>query len=222
MAAIAELMAGLAAMLAWPAPLRLRALTEADLAPLAALIVAVQCEYGFPWLGTADQQQQARESKAASLRHSLRLCAEQPEGNAFWVLEHTGGEGEKQLGAPVFRLVGCVGVRRAAEPANGTSWGGRPAELSTDSSTAELHALYLHPSVRVCARACVRVCVELRSLPRISSYKTLSVLVPHTTAAGEEARAALVRHGRGLREGLRLQRDMAGERGAVQGSKGAV
>jgi ribosomal protein S18 acetylase RimI-like enzyme len=186
MAAIAELMQGLASMLAWPAPLRLRKLAEADIEPLAALIVAVQCEYGFPWLATEAEQQQEREGKAKNLRHSLQLCMDKPEGNALWVLEHTGGNPETQLGAPVFRLVGCVGIRRAAEPGNGTGWGQRAAELVADTSTAELHELYLHPSLRgkklglrlydtaeAFAKACGYTSIWLESVARFSASKAL-------------------------------------------------
>eukprot|EP01043_Picozoa_sp_COSAG02_P073293 COSAG02_NODE_14186_length_1299_cov_2.857500_1_plen_343_part_01 len=186
MAAIAELMQGLASMLAWPSPLRLRQLAEADVEPLAALIVSVQCEYDFPWLATEAQQQQEREGKANNLRHSLQLCMEKPEGNAFWVLEHTGGKPEHQLGAPVFRPVGCVGIRRAAEAGNGTGWGQRAAEVPADTSTAELHGLYLHPSLRgkklglrmydtaeAFAKACGYTSIWLESVARFSASKAL-------------------------------------------------
>jgi ribosomal protein S18 acetylase RimI-like enzyme len=185
MAAIAELMQGLAAMLAWPKPLRLRKLGEADVEPLAAMIVAVLAEFSFPWLATEAQRQEAREGKARNLRHSLRLCAEAPDGNALWVLEHTGGEAGA-VGAPVFRLVGSVGIRRAAAAGNGTGWGERPAELPTDSSTAELHALYLHPSLRgrklglrlydtaeAFAKACGYSSIWLESVARFAASKAL-------------------------------------------------
>lgn len=182
MAAISELMQGLAAMLAWPAPLRLRQLTEPDIEPLAALIVAVQGEYAFPWLATEAQRQQVREVKAQNLRHSLRLCTEKPEANALWVLEHTGGKSSPSA----LRLVGCVGIRRAAEAGNGTGWGQRPAEVPTDTSTAELHALYLHPSLRgkklglrlydtaeAFAKACGYTSIWLESVARFDASKAL-------------------------------------------------
>ena len=66
----------------------------------------------------------------------MKECVRDPDKNEFWVLEHTGGDGG--MGAPVFRLVGSVGIRRASAEGNGTGWGERPTELPTDTTTAEL------------------------------------------------------------------------------------
>eukprot|EP01048_Picozoa_sp_COSAG05_P033578 COSAG05_NODE_13545_length_426_cov_0.779817_1_plen_101_part_10 len=101
-------MAAMEQMLRWPPPLKLRPLTEADIPGLSALIVSVLCEYQFSWLASAEQQEEARASKAASLRHSLALCVSDPARNAFWVLEDT-TPGRQ-------RPAGCVGIRPAAAP----------------------------------------------------------------------------------------------------------
>ena len=98
------LMRGLAQMLTWPAPLRLRPLAEADVDPLASLIVTILGEFEFEWLATEEQREVTREGKAANLRHSLGLCAADPDHNAFWVLEDSSSG----------RMAGSVGIRRAA------------------------------------------------------------------------------------------------------------
>ena len=170
------LMSGLAQMLTWPAPLRLRPLAEADVDPLASLIVSILGEFEFEWLATEEQRQATREGKAANLRHSLGLCAADPDHNAFWVLEDSSSG----------RMAGSVGIRRAAAAGNGTGWGERPTELPTDTSTAELHGLYLHRSLRgkklglrlydtaeAYAKACGYRSIWLESVARFPDAKAL-------------------------------------------------
>ena len=78
---------GLVAKLSWPKPLRLRKLHEEDVAGVATLIVSILCAFEFSWLGTLEQRADAQQGKEASLRHTLALCASDPDRNAFWVLE---------------------------------------------------------------------------------------------------------------------------------------
>ena len=93
----------MASLLAWPPPLKLRPLTAADAAPLAAMIVSVLAEFGFEWLSTTEQRAASVSSKEKSIQHDAALCAAEPERTAFWVLVDS-----SRGGAPV----GCVGIRR--------------------------------------------------------------------------------------------------------------
>ena len=65
------LMSGLAQMLTWPAPLRLRPLAEADVDPLASLIVTILGEFEFEWLATkSTRRPRAKPTELAMLTGS--------------------------------------------------------------------------------------------------------------------------------------------------------